>query len=102
LRFHFILCDWIFVVFDRNIRIPWRSFFFPPKSRSKRSGLLATRCPFRPNPVGPSLVVVEYVRMGDRREEEGGVERGEGEGKWRRNQREEEAQKDFEEKTEQI
>ncbi|KAK2959349.1 putative tRNA (adenine37-N6)-methyltransferase [Blattamonas nauphoetae] len=52
---------WVVFVFDRNICTPSRLYVAPPKYRGKRIGLFATRCPFRPNPIGLSLVAVKEI-----------------------------------------
>ena len=45
--------------FDRNEG--WRPKVLPPRSRSGRKGVFATRSPHRPNPLGLSAVRLERV-----------------------------------------
>ncbi len=60
------LCDlaewqylWVLYWFDRNEG--WRPKVLPPRSRSGRKGVFATRSPHRPNPLGLSAVRLERV-----------------------------------------
>ena len=60
------LCDladwqylWVLFWFDRNEG--WRPKVLPPRSRSGRKGVFATRSPHRPNPLGLSAVRLERV-----------------------------------------
>ena len=50
---------WVIFWFDRNIG--WRPKVLPPRSRSGRKGVFATRSPHRPNPLGLSAVRLERV-----------------------------------------
>ena len=50
---------WVVFWFDRNER--WRPKVLPPRSRSGRKGVFATRSPHRPNPLGLSAVRLERV-----------------------------------------
>jgi tRNA-Thr(GGU) m(6)t(6)A37 methyltransferase TsaA len=50
---------WILFWFDRNAG--WRPKVLPPRSRSGRKGVLATRSPHRPNPLGLSAVRFERI-----------------------------------------
>jgi tRNA-Thr(GGU) m(6)t(6)A37 methyltransferase TsaA len=45
---------WVLFWFDRNAA--WRPKVLPPRSRSGRKGVFATRSPHRPNPIGLSAV----------------------------------------------
>jgi len=49
---------WVLFWFDRNLG--WRPKVRPPRSEIKR-GLFATRSPYRPNPIGMSLVMLDSV-----------------------------------------
>jgi len=50
---------WVLFWFDRNPS--WRPKVLPPRSRSGRKGVFATRSPHRPNPIGLSAVRLERV-----------------------------------------
>jgi tRNA (adenine37-N6)-methyltransferase len=50
---------WIILWFDRNAG--WRPKVLPPRSRSGRKGVFATRSPHRPNPLGLSAVRLERI-----------------------------------------
>jgi tRNA-Thr(GGU) m(6)t(6)A37 methyltransferase TsaA len=50
---------WVLYWFDRNEG--WRPKVLPPRSRSGRKGVFATRAPHRPNPLGLSAVRLERV-----------------------------------------
>jgi tRNA-Thr(GGU) m(6)t(6)A37 methyltransferase TsaA len=50
---------WVLFWFDRNES--WRPKVLPPRSRSGRKGVFATRSPHRPNPLGLSAVRLERV-----------------------------------------
>ena len=50
---------WVLYWFDRNLR--WRPKVLPPRSRTGRKGVFATRSPHRPNPLGLSAVELERV-----------------------------------------
>jgi tRNA-Thr(GGU) m(6)t(6)A37 methyltransferase TsaA len=55
---------WLIWWFHRNEN--WRSLVLPPRSRSGRKGVFATRSPHRPNPIGisaVSLLGVEDLRL---------------------------------------
>jgi len=49
---------WVLFWFDRNLG--WRPKVRPPRSEIKR-GLFATRSPYRPNPIGMSLVMLDSI-----------------------------------------
>lgn len=49
---------WVIFVFDRNES--WKPKVLPPRSEQKR-GVFATRAPYRPNPIGLSVVKLESV-----------------------------------------
>lgn len=55
-EWHYI---WVLYWFDRNEG--WRPKVLPPRSRSGRKGVFATRSPHRPNPLGLSAVRLERV-----------------------------------------
>ncbi|MEZ5459302.1 MAG: tRNA (N6-threonylcarbamoyladenosine(37)-N6)-methyltransferase TrmO [Steroidobacteraceae bacterium] len=50
---------WVLFWFDRNAA--WRPKVLPPRSRSGRKGVFATRAPHRPNPLGLSVVRLERI-----------------------------------------
>jgi tRNA-Thr(GGU) m(6)t(6)A37 methyltransferase TsaA len=50
---------WVIFHFDRNQG--WRPKVLPPRSTSGRKGVLATRSPYRPNPLGLSVLRLERV-----------------------------------------
>ncbi len=50
---------WVLFWFDRNPG--WRPKVLPPRSRTGRKGVFATRSPHRPNPLGLSAVKLERV-----------------------------------------
>jgi tRNA-Thr(GGU) m(6)t(6)A37 methyltransferase TsaA len=50
---------WVLYWFDRNSG--WRPKVLPPRSRTGRKGVFATRSPHRPNPLGLSAVKLERV-----------------------------------------
>jgi tRNA (adenine37-N6)-methyltransferase len=50
---------WVVFWFDRNEG--WRPKVLPPRSRSGRKGVFATRSPHRPNPLGLSAVRLERI-----------------------------------------
>lgn len=50
---------WVLFWFDRNPG--WRPKVLPPRSRSGRKGVFATRSPHRPNPLGLSVLRLERV-----------------------------------------
>ena len=65
-NFEHALCDlaewqyiWVLYWFDRNDG--WRPKVLPPRSRSGRKGVFATRSPHRPNPLGLSAVRLTSV-----------------------------------------
>lgn len=57
------LAEWerIWVVFWFHLNKTWRPKVLPPRSRSGRKGVLATRSPHRPNPIGLSAVRLERI-----------------------------------------
>jgi tRNA-Thr(GGU) m(6)t(6)A37 methyltransferase TsaA len=50
---------WVLFWFDRNEA--WRPKVLPPRSRSGRKGVFATRSPHRPNPLGLSAVRLDRI-----------------------------------------
>jgi tRNA-Thr(GGU) m(6)t(6)A37 methyltransferase TsaA len=50
---------WVIFWFDRNTS--WRPKVLPPRSTSGRKGVLATRSPHRPNPLGLSVLRLDRV-----------------------------------------
>ena len=55
---------WILWKFSRNIRDKWSPTVRPPRlGGDKRMGVFATRSPFRPNPIGLSVVGLDSIEM---------------------------------------
>lgn len=53
---------WIQFVFDRALRTQWQPTVRPPRlGGNRRVGVFASRSPFRPNPIGLSVVRLEHV-----------------------------------------
>jgi tRNA-Thr(GGU) m(6)t(6)A37 methyltransferase TsaA len=50
---------WVLFWFDRNAA--WRPKVLPPRSRTGRKGVFATRSPHRPNPLGLSAVLLTRI-----------------------------------------
>ena len=50
---------WVIFWFDRNAS--WRPKVLPPRSSSGRKGVLSTRSPHRPNPLGLSVLRLEKI-----------------------------------------
>lgn len=50
---------WIVFVFHRNSH--WSPMIQPPRSDITKKGVLATRAPYRPNPIGVSAVAIDRV-----------------------------------------
>ncbi|MGK3964928.1 tRNA (N6-threonylcarbamoyladenosine(37)-N6)-methyltransferase TrmO [Sorangium sp. So ce118] len=48
--------DYLWVVFWFHLNEGWRPKVLPPRSAGKRRGVLSTRSPHRPNPIGLSVV----------------------------------------------
>jgi len=53
--------DYVWVVFWFHLNKGWRPKVLPPRGPRKRRGVLATRSPHRPNPLGLSAVRLERV-----------------------------------------
>jgi tRNA-Thr(GGU) m(6)t(6)A37 methyltransferase TsaA len=51
----------IWVIFWFHLNSAWRPKVLPPRSTTGRKGVLATRSPHRPNPIGLSVVRLERV-----------------------------------------
>ncbi len=49
-------CDRIWVIFWFHLNASWRPKVLPPRGPGKRRGVLATRSPHRPNPLGLSVL----------------------------------------------
>lgn len=54
-------CDHLWVVFWFHLAGDFRPKVLPPRSSGKRRGVLATRSPHRPNPIGLSVVRLDRV-----------------------------------------
>ena len=56
---------WLIWEFSRSVREKWSPTVRPPRlGGNVRMGVFATRSPFRPNPVGLSVVKLEEIRRG--------------------------------------
>lgn len=53
--------DYLWVVFWFHLNTGWRPKVLPPRSAGKRRGVLSTRSPHRPNPIGLSVVKLVSV-----------------------------------------
>ena len=53
--------DTLWVIYWFHLNTGWRPKVLPPRSRSGRKGVFATRAPHRPNPLGLSAVRLERV-----------------------------------------
>lgn len=53
--------EYIWVIFCFHLNRGWRPKVLPPRSRSGRKGVFATRSPHRPNPLGLSAVRLERI-----------------------------------------
>ncbi|TAE20963.1 MAG: tRNA (N6-threonylcarbamoyladenosine(37)-N6)-methyltransferase TrmO [Candidatus Kapaibacterium sp.] len=51
---------WLVYIFHHNLS-HWKPKVLPPRGRTKR-GVFATRAPYRPNPIGLSLVKIKEIR----------------------------------------
>ncbi|MGN0375193.1 MAG: tRNA (N6-threonylcarbamoyladenosine(37)-N6)-methyltransferase TrmO [Butyrivibrio sp.] len=57
---------WILWQFSKNIKEKYSPTVRPPRlGGNKRMGVFATRSPFRPNPIGLSVVKLEYIELRD-------------------------------------
>ena len=57
---------WILWQFSKNIKEKYSPTVRPPRlGGNKRMGVFATRSPFRPNPIGLSVVKLEYIELTD-------------------------------------
>ena len=53
---------WVLFVFDKSIREHWKATVRPPRlGGDKRVGVFASRSPFRPNPIGLSVVKLNEI-----------------------------------------
>jgi len=58
---------WLQFVFHQALREQWQPMVRPPRlGGNQRVGVFASRAPFRPNPIGLSVVKLEGVRTNDR------------------------------------
>lgn len=53
--------EYLWVIFWFHLNEGWRPKVLPPRSRSGRKGVFATRSPHRPNPLGLSVVRLERI-----------------------------------------
>jgi tRNA-Thr(GGU) m(6)t(6)A37 methyltransferase TsaA len=53
--------EYLWVIFWLHLNAGWRPKVLPPRSRSGRKGVFATRSPHRPNPLGLSVVRLERI-----------------------------------------
>lgn len=59
---------WVIFVFHEAMRDEWRPTVRPPRlGGNKRIGVFASRSPFRPNPIGLSVVALEKIECGNGR-----------------------------------
>ncbi len=59
---------WILFVFDQVVGQGWKPMVRPPRlGGNRRVGLFASRSPFRPNPIGLSVVPLERIEQRDGR-----------------------------------
>ena len=59
---------WVFFVFHEHGGIRWRPSIRPPRlGGAKKVGVLASRSPHRPNPIGLSVVKIERILLDDPR-----------------------------------
>jgi tRNA (adenine37-N6)-methyltransferase len=54
--------DRLWVIFCFHLNDGWRPKVLPPRSAGKRRGVFSTRSPYRPNPIGLSVVRLTAVR----------------------------------------
>jgi tRNA-Thr(GGU) m(6)t(6)A37 methyltransferase TsaA len=55
---------WILFLFDRHLNQEWRPLIHPPRVlKSRTVGVLASRSPHRPNPIGLSAVRLERIDL---------------------------------------
>jgi tRNA-Thr(GGU) m(6)t(6)A37 methyltransferase TsaA len=55
---------WVIYVFDRHVGKPWRPTIEPPRiDAPRRVGVLASRSPHRPNPIGLSVVRLDRIDL---------------------------------------
>lgn len=55
---------WLSFIFHRHVGKGWNTTVKPPRLDGKqRFGVLATRASFRPNPIGLSLVTMDYIEQ---------------------------------------
>ena len=58
---------WLLWQFSESVREDWSPTVRPPRlGGNARLGVFATRSPFRPNPIGMSVVELERVEIGDK------------------------------------
>ena len=59
---------WVIFVFHESMREAWRPTVRPPRlGGNQRVGVFASRSPFRPNPIGLSVVKLERIEFDGRR-----------------------------------
>ncbi len=57
---------WLVFIFHQTLERPWSPLVRPPRmGGNKKTGVFATRSPFRPNPIGLSAVKLERVEHTD-------------------------------------
>ncbi|MGM9680875.1 MAG: tRNA (N6-threonylcarbamoyladenosine(37)-N6)-methyltransferase TrmO [Eubacteriales bacterium] len=60
---------WLIWLFSESIRENWSPTVRPPRlGGNRRMGVFATRSPYRPNPIGLSVVKLESVELSDTKE----------------------------------
>ncbi len=57
---------WVIFVFNANFRDKWKATVRPPRlGGDRRLGVFATRSPFRPAPLGLSVLRLDHIELGD-------------------------------------
>lgn len=57
---------WLTFVFHEHLCKGWRPLVRPPRLNGKRLGVFSTRATFRPNPIGISVVRLQYIEYKNR------------------------------------
>jgi len=54
---------WISFIFHEHLNYDFKNLVNPPRLNGEKKGVYATRSPFRPNPLGLSVVKLERIRL---------------------------------------
>lgn len=54
---------WLIYVFDRHEDQEWHPLIHPPRVKTKKVGVFASRSPHRPNPIGMSALKLEKIDL---------------------------------------